>query len=72
LQVDVLLSSAVELPPRRTMARSGAPPRFSVAEKPAAMARIATSTATTPPMPTTTTRELPNRAGRLRRLSRVI
>jgi hypothetical protein len=58
------LVSACE-PPRRMMAVSSLPVCLSVAENPSPMASIATSTPTTPAMPTTITDEAPQRRGRL-------
>ena len=55
------LVSACE-PPRRMMALSSLPVRLSVALKPSPMASIATSTPTTPAMPTTITDDAPQRA----------
>ena len=68
----MVLDSSESEPPRRTMARSGSPPRSKVARNPAAMARIATITPTTPAMPTTITAELPRRDGKFLKFISVI
>ena len=54
------------------MTRSGRPVLASVWRKPSDIASTDTSTPTTPAIPTTTTSEVPSRAGSVRRLSRVI
>ena len=70
--IETPLDNSLVEPPRSTTARSGSPPRSRVPAKPAAMARMAIITPTTPPMPTTITDELPSLDGRLRRFINVI
>src|SRR5688572_23439928 len=65
------LSSAWD-PPRSTSATSGRPAAASVDWNPAAIARSAVNTATTPARPTTMTSDAPTRSGMLRRPSMVI
>ena len=54
-----------------TMARDGLPVAAMVRRKPADMDRIETSAPTAHAMPTTTTRDDPQRAGTVRRLIQV-
>ena len=70
--METALESSLSEPPRRTMARVGSPLRTNVSRKPAAMARMATITPTTPAMPTTMTAELPSRDGRFFKFMSVI
>ena len=64
-------SSAVA-PARSTRTVSSRPAAVRVASKPAAIACRATSTPTTPAMPTTTTEVAPNRSGTVARPIQVI
>src|SRR5512140_2844418 len=64
---EIELESSSGEPPRRIMATSSRPDRFSAARNPSPIDNSETSTATTPPMPITATSEVPMRDGRLRR-----